>query len=304
MRPSPAPPRPSAEDAIGPPRAAAARLRGPAAAVMESRAQKGAAQRYLMSARHGRFGRFLNAMDAKAWLSVAVSATLLVFVLFMFLFGREFLNLERDGQLERLVSAAAQSHWAVPIIVAIFVLLALTGFPQVLLIAATIIAFGAGQGAFYAWLATMISATFTFGLGWWYGGRFARRFGGERVQSTIDFIGRRGVLASALIRLVPSAPFIVVNAAAGAARIPIWKYWLGTGAGIIPKIVLVAALGAAAPDGHSLSEGVEGVLAFLASRSPADFAGVGLVIVAWIAILLVARRAIARISRDDAGRPR
>lgn len=242
-------------------------------------------------------------MDAKAWVSVAVSATLLAFVLFMFLFGREFLNLERDGQLEILLNAAARSPWAVPIIVAIFVVLALTGFPQILLIAATIIAFGPRQGAFYAWLATMISATVTFGLGWWYGGRFARRFGGDRVQSMIDFIGRRGVLASALIRLVPSAPFIVVNAAAGAARIPLWKYWAGTGAGIIPKIVLVVALGAVAPGKQSLSDGAEGIVAFFTSRSPDDFALVALVVLAWIGVLLLARRAVARIRRRDADSP-
>ena len=252
-----------------------------------------------MGADDGRFGRFLNSMDAKAWVSVAVSAALLVFVLFMFLFGRSLLNLERDGQLERLIYAAAQSPWAVPIVVAIFVVLALTGFPQILLITATIIAFGARQGAIYAWLATMISATFTFGLGWWYGGRFARRFGGERVQGTIDFIGRHGVIASALIRVVPSAPFIVVNAAAGAARIPLWKYWIGTGAGIVPKILLVVALGAVAPGGNGLSDGVEGIVGFFTSRAPQDFALVAVIIVVWIGVLLLARRAVARMSRRD-----
>jgi uncharacterized membrane protein YdjX (TVP38/TMEM64 family) len=252
-----------------------------------------------MSSKNGLFGRFINNMDAKAWVSFAASALLLAFVVFMFAFGRSFLNLEQDGQLEDLVFAASQSPWAAPIVVAIFVALALTGFPQILLIAATVIVFGPAVGGFYAWLSTMISATFTFWLGWWYGGRFVARYGGEKVRATIEFIGRHGVAASALIRLVPTAPFIVVNAAAGAARIPIWKYWLGTGFGIIPKILLVVGLGAVGPGEAHLADGVEGIVDFFTSRRPQDLALIALIVAGWVGILLIARRAIMRMKKYD-----
>jgi uncharacterized membrane protein YdjX (TVP38/TMEM64 family) len=253
-----------------------------------------------MSSAHGAFGRIIKAMDAKAWVSFAASALLLLFVVFMFAFGRSFLNLEQDGQLEELVFAASQSAWAAPIVVAIFVALALTGFPQILLIAATVIVFGPGLGGFYAWLSTMISATFTFWLGWFYGGRFVARYGGEKVRATIDFIGRHGVAASALIRVVPTAPFIVVNAAAGAARIPVWKYWLGTGFGIIPKILLVIGLGAFGPGEGDLEDGVEGILAFFSSREPQDLALIALLAAGWAGLLLVARRAMKGMKKHDA----
>jgi uncharacterized membrane protein YdjX (TVP38/TMEM64 family) len=253
-----------------------------------------------MSLKNGFFGRFIKIMDAKAWVSFAASALLLVFVIFMFAFGRSFLNLEQDGQLEDLVYAASQSSWAAPIVVAIFVALALTGFPQILLIAATVIVFGPAIGGFYAWLATMISATFTFWLGWFYGGRLVARFGGEKVRATIGFIGRHGVAASALIRLVPTAPFIVVNAAAGAARIPVWKYWLGTGFGIIPKILLVVGLGAVGPGEKHLSDGVEGIVDFFSSRQRQDLALIAFIVAGWAGLLLVARRAIMRMKKHDA----
>ena len=100
------------------------------------------------------------------------------------------------------------SPFAVLGVMSIFAFLALTGFPQILLITATVIVFGPKNGAFYSWLATMASATLTFGLGHFLGGRWVRRFGGERVQRTIDFIGRHGILASGLVRVVPSAPGI------------------------------------------------------------------------------------------------
>jgi uncharacterized membrane protein YdjX (TVP38/TMEM64 family) len=246
-------------------------------------------------------GRFLTTMDAKAATSLLVSVALLVFVLLMFLFGQQWLDLEDQSDLNRVLFEASQSSWAVPIVVSVFVILALTGFPQFILIAATVYVFGARDGSFYSWLATMISATFTFGLGHWFGGGFVRRFGGERVQSTIDLIGRHGILASGLIRVVPSAPFIIVNAAAGAAHIPLWKYWAGTSVGIVPKILFVAALSTLAPTEQSAEAGIRGIYEFFTSRDPKDLALLAGLIIGWLSFLLFVRWLYQRMRRGDAG---
>ena len=118
--------------------------------------------------------RFLTSMDAKAATSLVVSIVLLAFVFLMFFFGRQWLHLDDENELRRVLFEASQSAWAVPVVVSVFVILALTGFPQILLITATVLTFGAKDGAFFSWLATMISATLTFGLGHWFGGRFPR----------------------------------------------------------------------------------------------------------------------------------
>lgn len=244
--------------------------------------------------------RFLTSMDAKAATSLLVSSLLLVFVFLMFFFGQRWLSLDDEGELARVLAAAAQSPWAVPVVVSVFVALALTGFPQILLITATVFAFGGRDGAIYSWLATMISATVTFGLGHWYGGAVVERFGGERTQALVGFIGRHGILASGLIRVVPSAPFIVVNAAAGAAHIPLWKYWAGTSVGIVPKIILVVALSRLAPDHRTFAGGVEGLISYFGSREPKDFLFLGLIVGGWLATLFGARAAYHALRRRDA----
>ena len=244
------------------------------------------------------FGRFLTSMDAKAATSLLVSIVLLVFVLLMFVYGKHWLNLESQEQLNQLLFRASQSPWAVPIVIAVFVVVSLTGFPQFWLIAGAVLVFGARDGALYSWLATMISATVSFGLGHWYGGQFVRRFGGDRTQATVDFIGRHGILASGLIRVVPSAPFIVVNAAAGAAHIPLWKYWTGTSIGIVPKIIFVAVLFSLAPDHRTFADGIEGILAFFTSREPKDLALLAAAIGGWLVFLLFVRRIYERMRRD------
>src|SRR6185503_4639802 len=52
-------------------------------------------------------------------------------------------------------------------------------------------------------------------------------------------------LASMLIRNVPSAPFIVVNMAFGAARVNFFAFIAGLALGVLPKTALVAFGGAA-----------------------------------------------------------
>ena len=240
-----------------------------------------------------RLSSFLNSMDAKAATSLAVSVILLAFVIFMLLFGQGWMNLDAENdriqQINRIFATAAESPYALIGVVSIYTLIALTGFPQILLITATVIVFGPVTGALYAWFATMASATLTFGLGHFLGGRWVRGLAGDRVQRTINFLHNHGILASGMIRVVPSAPFIVVNAAAGTAHIPLWKYWIGTGLGIIPKISLVAVLATFFPDAKTLSEGVDGIVDFFLSREPRDLAIIAGVVAAWLGFLLLVR---------------
>lgn len=246
-----------------------------------------------------RLGRFLTSMDARAITTLAVSVALLAFVILMMAFGQQWFNLEQEDQdrLSALLAEAAESPFAVLGVVSIFAFLALTGFPQILLITATVIVFGPRSGAVYSWMATMASATLTFGLGHFLGGQWVLRFGGERVQRTINFIGRHGILASGLVRVVPSAPFIVVNAAAGAAHIPLWKYWAGTGIGIIPKIAMVAVLFAVTHDPEAVRADMGGVVEFFTSREPRDLAIIATIIIAWLGFLLFVRWLYRRMRR-------
>lgn len=246
-----------------------------------------------------RLSRFLANMDAKTATSLGLSLTLLSFVVSMFFFGQHWLNLDDNDMLTGMLARAAASPLALVAVVAVYSLLALTGFPQFVLFAATVIAFGPVMGALYSWIGTMASATFTFGLGHFLGGGWVRRYGGERAQTTIDFLARHGIVASSLVRIVPSAPFIVVNAAAGAAHMPLWKYWFGTGIGIVPKIAIVALAGAFTPDKAALQQGIQGIVDFFLSRDPRHIAVLVVVIAAWIGLLFLARRAFHRMRRRD-----
>lgn len=187
--------------------------------------------------------RFVTEMDSKAWRALAVSFVLFGGVGVVFLFGAQVLGFDGEATVERWLGLASDGPWALPAAVAAFALLAFLGVPQFVLIAAAVVAFGAWTGFVYSWIGTMVSSLVGFYLGRLAGKRTLSTLSGESMQRFMHLVGKNGFLASLIVRLVPSAPFIVVNMAAGVTPMSVWQFAAGTALGIIPKIVLTAFAG-------------------------------------------------------------
>ena len=129
------------------------------------------------------------------------------------------------------------------IVIALFVVGGVLVFPVLLLIAATAATFGPWLGFAYAASGALASALVTYGLGALIGRRTLDGLLGPRLNRVRRSIARRGVLAVAAVRMVPVAPFTLVNLVAGASRIPLLDYVLGTIIGMAPGLILMSALG-------------------------------------------------------------
>lgn len=195
-----------------------------------------------LSAQMRRLLSFLSNMDAQAWRTLLVSFVLFGGVGLVFVFGAQVLGFNGAATVEQWMGAAS-GPWALPVAVLAFAALAFAGVPQIMLIAAAVVAFGSTRGFAYSWIGTMVSALVGFYLGRAAGAQALERFSGEGVQRFMRLIARNGFLASFIVRMVPSAPFIVVNMAAGVTPMRTLDFALGTALGIIPKIVLTAFAG-------------------------------------------------------------
>lgn len=139
---------------------------------------------------------------------------------------------------------ALQSAWWGPgAALVVFVALALLGAPQVVLIGAVVLAFGAGPGAVLAWTAIMASSVLGFALGRWGGASTWAAPPQGWLEKLQGLMQRRALWAAFLVRLVPTGPAILVNMAFGAAGVRLGAFALGTGLGIVPKIALIAGFG-------------------------------------------------------------
>jgi phospholipase D1/2 len=110
--------------------------------------------------------------------------------------------------------------------------------PITILIAATGIVFGPVLGAGYAIVGSLLSATASYWLGRWLGRDTVRALVGARINRLSKRIAQRGIVAMVIIRILPIAPFTVINVVAGASHLLFRDYLLGTLLGMAPGIVL------------------------------------------------------------------
>ncbi|MGZ3240961.1 MAG: VTT domain-containing protein, partial [Burkholderiaceae bacterium] len=110
--------------------------------------------------------------------------------------------------------------------------------PITLLIAATGIVFGPVVGAVYAIAGSLVSATTSYWLGYWLGRDTVRSLVGKRINRLNKRIAQRGIIAVMIIRILPVAPFTIINVVAGASHLLFRDYLIGTLLGMTPGILL------------------------------------------------------------------
>ena len=138
----------------------------------------------------------------------------------------------------------AANGFAPLLVIAVFLAGGLVAFPLLVLIAATAAAFGPWLGFLYALTGSIASALLTFGIGAILGRDVLKKWMGPRLNRLRQKIVRQGVLAIALVRMVPVAPFTLVNIVAGASGIRLLDFIGGTVLGLLPGLILMSALGA------------------------------------------------------------
>lgn len=160
---------------------------------------------------------------------------------------REWVNLASLLDLARGLEALPFTPLAV---IASYVIAGLLMVPVMLLIAVTGIVFGPVEGAAYAIAGTLLSASVTYWLGQWLGRDTVRQLLGPRINRLSRRIAKRGILAMVIIRLLPIAPFTVVNMVSGASHIRFRDYLFGTFLGMAPGIAITVTFI------HNLAEAV------------------------------------------------
>lgn len=125
----------------------------------------------------------------------------------------------------------------------LFVAASLLLMPITVLIAAATAALGLAVGIPLAATGTLVSAIAAYGFGRMSGQQWVRPLLGGRIGVLRNAIVRHGVPAVAAIRLVPIAPFTVVNLAAGAIRVGPTAFIAGTMIGMAPGFLILALLG-------------------------------------------------------------
>jgi phosphatidylserine/phosphatidylglycerophosphate/cardiolipin synthase-like enzyme/uncharacterized membrane protein YdjX (TVP38/TMEM64 family) len=149
----------------------------------------------------------------------------------------------RPDTLRQWLAAIPDAPAAPLLVIAVFVGGGLIVFPVLVLIAATAAAFGPWLGFAYAFAGAIASAIVTYAIGAAIGRDALETVFRGRLDRVRRAVVERGVFAIAAIRLVPIAPFTLVNMVAGASEVRFADYLIGTIIGMAPGITTMSALG-------------------------------------------------------------
>lgn len=138
------------------------------------------------------------------------------------------------------LSSVLHGTWGPGLLAAGFILGSLIAVPITLLILVTALVYGPALGAVYGLGGSILAAVATYGLGHYLGHSTVTRFSGGSVQRLSERLARRGILAIITVRIVPIAPFTVINLFAGASKINLRDFFIGTSVGMIPGVAAMA----------------------------------------------------------------
>jgi phospholipase D1/2 len=174
--------------------------------------------------------------------------------------------------------------WAILIVILVFVFAGAIVFPLNILILTTAAVFGPWLGILYGGAGTVTSGLVMFLIGGLLGREALYRMLGERWRHGLEGLRKRGLLAVVTFRLLPIAPFTLVNLAAGASGIRFVDFLLGTLIGMLPGLVLLSVMG-------------DRIVRILADPSLGDIAILVLCVAGLIGLAVAAQAFLARRGR-------
>jgi phosphatidylserine/phosphatidylglycerophosphate/cardiolipin synthase-like enzyme/uncharacterized membrane protein YdjX (TVP38/TMEM64 family) len=124
-------------------------------------------------------------------------------------------------------------------LLSVFALVAVTTLammPLSVLVVAAALILGPWQGFVASMAGALVSAAVAFVAGDLAGGRLLEHYGESRAHRLSKRLSNRGILAVAVLRLIPVAPYTVVNLVAGASHLQLGKFLVGTAIGLLPGV--------------------------------------------------------------------
>ncbi len=168
------------------------------------------------------------------WAIILILGILVVWLVLAF--WNEFLDKQ---YIIDLLAGFRSSPGLLPVMFSIFLLGGLVGISiNLLLVAATIavgpwVTLGCGLAGSFA------SAVIAFWAGKTFGKTLVQKIAPKKQKKISQQLGRPGIFSVAVIRLVPVAPFVVVNLVAGVLKISFSHFILGTLLGMVPGMIAV-----------------------------------------------------------------
>ncbi|MER2514786.1 MAG: VTT domain-containing protein [Nitrosomonas ureae] len=178
----------------------------------------------------------LAALKKRAWLLVLLILSLIGLGL-----AWRWTSLGEWLDIKRLVGFLREQGGSIGPLAALawVALSSVVAIPLAVIIMVSAIAFGPWYGIAYALTGASLGAIISYWVGSALGHEALCRLAGERVNQMSSRLAKRGILSVIAIRMVPIAPFAIINMIAGTTHIRLADFFFGTWLGMLPGALVI-----------------------------------------------------------------
>jgi phospholipase D1/2 len=153
---------------------------------------------------------------------------------------REYAN---PDKIVPLLKGVRSTPWALPVTLALYVLGTLIFFPHMIMTAVIVIIFAPFEALCIAMFGSVISGIIGFFIGRTLGAKSLRALIGDAAGKISGYANKGGVLGLTILRMVPVAPYTVVNLALGMMGVSLATFVIATFLGMLPGTLVSIFLG-------------------------------------------------------------
>lgn len=150
--------------------------------------------------------------------------------------ANEWLTVEH---LSLLITDLRAHAFSIPIAILLIALGGSLAIPMGALIMAASLVFAPWQGFLISQAGIFIGCLIGYALGNLTGRRIIHQLNGSWINQLSQKLAQRGILTMITVRVIPVAPFAVINLVAGASHIRLREYLIGTMLGMLPATLII-----------------------------------------------------------------
>lgn len=167
----------------------------------------------------------------------------LALLIFGIIFIREHLDWLNPDKVKGFLEFSRGTIWALPLVCLVYMVGGLIFFPVTVLSLATAAVFGPIWGPIYGICGTLLSGALLFWIGHFAGEQGLRKLAGNKINKIDKKLQQGGIVGMAAIRLLPIAPYSLVNLVAGISSIRFFDFMAGTFLGMMPGLLAKGLVG-------------------------------------------------------------
>lgn len=145
--------------------------------------------------------------------------------------------------IRSLFEKVRDTPWSVPIAIAIYTVGTLIFFPHVAMTAVIALTFAPLTAFFICMTGSLISSSIGYLIGRQFGLSFMEVLIGNTAKKIADYVKKGGILGITLLRMLPIAPYVVVNITLAMLGVPYLTFIAATFLSALPGTAAASLLG-------------------------------------------------------------